>query len=422
MRNILLAVLVSLGPTLAADDVVPDGSRVLFLGDSNTFDGRFIALLEVHAKAHFPERKIAWINLGLPSETVTGLSEPDHPYPRPDIHTRVAEALKKTKPTLVVACYGMNDGIYYPFSEDRFQKYQQGYRKLIADCEKAGTKVVLMSPAPFDARPVKAKTLAKGAEKYSWLKPYVDYDSEVLTRYSDWQVTLREKGYRVADAHAAMHLHFAKMRKIVPEYGVSADGIHPDASGHFIIFRELASTLGLPITGRETRIDAAAGSSGNPEVSGIKVGPGKLDFTWKMSVSFPRHMAWHPRLAEIENIAVGIGSLRLGITGLPPGKHALYEGDKLIGSATAEQWKAGEDLSKWAELSTNKRTAEMWDLIQKKQRILGLAWLTDVGHKRPDTPKGTPLAEALKYGEEIDERVKKLTSSAAIQLRVVTEK
>lgn len=165
MRNILLAVLVSLGPTLAADDVVPDGSRVLFLGDSNTFDGRFIALLEVHAKAHFPERKIAWINLGLPSETVTGLSEPDHPYPRPDIHTRVAEALKKTKPTLVVACYGMNDGIYYPFSEDRFQKYQQGYRKLIADCEKAGTKVVLMSPGPVRCPPSESQNARQGGGK-----------------------------------------------------------------------------------------------------------------------------------------------------------------------------------------------------------------------------------------------------------------
>ena len=414
----------SVAPTLAADDLVREGesSRVLFLGDSNTFAGRFIAYLEAHAKAHYPERKIEWINLGLPSETVSGLSEPDHPYPRPDVHTRLAEALKKIKPTIVVACYGMNDGIYYPFGEERFQKYQEGYRKLIAECEKAGAKVVLMTPAPFDARPVKDKTQAKGAEKYSWLKPYVDYDAEVLKRYSDWQVTLREKGYRVADAHAAMHLHFAKMRKIVPEYAVSADGIHPDASGHFIVFRELASTLGLPIAGREARIDAAAGTSGNAEVGGIKVGVGKLDFSWKVPVSFPRDKAWHHRLAEIENIAVGIGALRLFLTGLPDGKHALYEGDKLIGSATAQEWKAGVDLTKWADLGTNKRTAELWDLIQKKQRILGLAWLTDVGHKRPDTRKGIPRAEAIKYGQEIDEQVKKLTSAPALQLRVVAEK
>jgi len=422
MRYALWAVLMAATPTLAADELVRDGSRVLFLGDSNTFAGRFIAYLEAHAKAHYPERKIEWMNLGLPSETISGLSEPDHPYPRPDIHTRLAEALKKTKPTIVVACYGMNDGIYYPFSDERFQKYQDGYRKLIADCEKVGAKVVLMSPAPFDASPLKGKTLAKGAEKYSWLKPYADYDSEVLKRYSDWQITLRTKGYRVADAHAAMHHHFAKMRKIVPEYFVSGDGIHPDASGHFIVFRELASTLGLPIIGREARIDAAAGTSGNSEIGGIKVGVGKLDFSWKMPVSFPRDAAWHHRLAEIENIAVGIGALRLAITGLPEGKHSLFEGDKLIGTATAQEWKIGMDLTKWKDLGTNKRTAEMWDLIQKKQRILGLAWLTDVGHKRPDTRKGIPIADALKYGEEIDEQVKKLISAPAMQVRVMAEK
>jgi hypothetical protein len=312
----------------------------------------------------------------------------------------------------------MNDGIYYPFDEERFRKYQDGYRKLIADCEKAGAKVVLLTPAPFDSKPLKDKVLPKGADKYSWLKPYADYDDDVLKRYAEWLVTFRDKGYLVADAHSAVRAHLGRMRKIDPAYSVSGDGIHPDASGHYIIFRELASTLGLPLDGLEARVDAAAGKSESPGVAGLKVGLGKLEFAWKAPAAFPRDPAWHHRLPENEAIGGGVGRFRLVVAGLPEGKHSLYEGDQLIGTATADEWKKGVDLGKWKELSANKRTAELWDLLQKKQRILGLAWLTDVGHKRPDTRKGIPLPDAIKYGAEIDGQVGELLKAPPLSLHL----
>jgi lysophospholipase L1-like esterase len=405
----------------AAEEIVRDKSRVVFLGDSNTFAGRFISYLEIHLRERHPDWQFELINLGLPSETISGLSEPDHPYPRPNVHDRLAAALAKTKPNVVVACYGMNDGIYYPFDEDRFRKYQEGYRKLIADCEKAGAKVVLMTPAPFDPRPLKDKVQAKGAEKYSWLKPYADYD-DVLRLYSGWLLTFRDKGYAVADAHSAIHAHLERMRKIDTAYSVSADGIHPDASGHYIIFRELATTLGIPVEGVEARLDAATGKSDSPGVSNIKVGLGRLEFAWRAPASFPRDSAWHHRLTEVEAVAGGVGKFRLAVAGLPEGRHSLFEGDRLVGTAAAEEWKRGIDLTKWSELGTNKRTAELWDLVQKKQRILGLAWLTDVGHKRPDTRKGIPLADAMKYGMEVDEQVSELLKTPDVHLQVGVEK
>jgi lysophospholipase L1-like esterase len=421
MSRAIPVLLVLASPLAAADDILRDKARVVFLGDSNTFAGRFIAYLEAYSRTRHPDRNVQLINLGLPSETVSGLSEPDHPYPRPNVHDRLAAALTKTKPTTVVVCYGMNDGIYYPYDEERFRKYQDGYRKLIAECEKAGAKVVLMTPAPFDAKPLKDKVQPKGAEKYSWLKPYADYDEDVLKRYAEWLVTFRDKGYLVADAHSAVRAHLDRMRKIDPTYTVSGDGIHPDASGHYVIFRELATTLGIPLDGLDARIDAAAGKSESPGVANVKVGLGKLEFTWKAPAAFPRDSAWHHRLSEIEAITGGVGRFRLAVAGLPEGKHSLYEGDRLIGTATADEWKKGVNLGKWNELSANKRTAELWDLVQKKQRILGLAWLTDVGHKRPDTRKGIPLPDAIKYGEEIDGQVRELLKAPDLKLRVVSE-
>jgi lysophospholipase L1-like esterase len=421
MRHAILAAVMLPSP-LVADDVLRDGSRVLFLGDSNTFAGRFIAYLDYHVLTRFPDRKVELINLGLPSETVSGLSEPDHPYPRPNIHDRLAAALASAKPTHVVACYGMNDGIYYPFDEERFKKYQDGYRKLIADCEKAGAKVILMTPSPFDAKPLRDKVLPRGAEKYSWLKPYSSYDDEVLMRYAEWLASLREKGYLVVDAHKAVRAHLAAMRKADPDYVVSADGIHPDANGHFIIFRELAETLRVSPKGIEARVDAAAGKSDTPEISRIKVSLGRLEFDWKVPLSFPRDPAWHHRMVSTERVDAGIAQQRLSVAGLPAGDHSIYEGDTLLGAHTADEWKAGVDCGRWTKLSANKRSAEAWDLVQKKQRILGLAWLTDVGHKRPDMRKGIPLADAQKYAAEVDARVRMLATPVELKLRIVAGK
>src|SRR5258708_7017242 len=110
-------------PTLA-------GQRVLFLGDSITQDGRYVSFLEYYL--HAAGKSCDLISIGLSSETVSGLTETSSPYPRPCILERVDRALKAVKPTVVFACYGMNDGIYHPSSPERLAAFTDGLRQLIA--------------------------------------------------------------------------------------------------------------------------------------------------------------------------------------------------------------------------------------------------------------------------------------------------
>ncbi|MCA9095726.1 MAG: hypothetical protein KDA68_19740, partial [Planctomycetaceae bacterium] len=127
-----LALLLTVGSLHAADHPFPlNAKRILFLGDSNTHAGAFVAYIEAQLRTNGISPLPELINAGLSSETCSGLTEPDHPFPRPDVHERLDRALAKAKPDVVVACYGMNDGIYYPFGEDRFKTYQSGTRKLI---------------------------------------------------------------------------------------------------------------------------------------------------------------------------------------------------------------------------------------------------------------------------------------------------
>ena len=78
--------------------------RVVWLGDSITYSGEWGEWVETWVRLRFPNSDIQFINLGLPSETASGLSEAGHAggaFPRPDIHERLGRLLEKVKPDLV---------------------------------------------------------------------------------------------------------------------------------------------------------------------------------------------------------------------------------------------------------------------------------------------------------------------------------
>ncbi len=417
--TVVLAV-AAVAPTVRAEEnfFLQDGQRVVFLGDSNTFAGQYIAYLDAYLFTRFPDRTYELLNLGLPSETACGLSEPDHPYPRPDVHERLDRVLAKTKPNVVVICYGMNDGIYYPFSEDRFKKYQDGMTDVIDRVAKTGAKVVVVTPPPFDPQPVRDKLLPKTADKFSWVHPYENYD-DVLKRYSDWLLTLRDKGVMVVDAHAAVSRHLAEMRKTDPKYHLSGDGVHVDGAGHWLIAQAILQAWNAPADVDAAVIDAKTGKATAGDVSELSMDGGAVRFAWKTRLPMPADPAWNDRLAAAEKIADRLNRYRLTVLDLPREKYALWEGDHKLAEVGREELATGLDLTRLADLSTNVRAAEVGKLAAERSHLLGLAWLTDVGYKRPDTPKGIPLDDARKQAADLETKIRKLAEPRPILLRLV---
>jgi lysophospholipase L1-like esterase len=231
------------------------GQRVVFLGDSITHAGHFVALVEARLRTLHPESSFDLINLGLPSETLSGLSEPDHPFPRPDLHERLDRALAKAKPDLVVACYGVNDGIYYPFSKTRFTAYKKGVDKLIEKVRKAKAELILMTPPPFDPLPMrkKGKLRAAGSQKFAWFAIYEAYDAEVMTKYAAWILEQRKRVLAVVDLRTPILAHVRKQREKKPDFALSSDGIHLNADGHRIIANTLleAARISKGRTGKQ---------------------------------------------------------------------------------------------------------------------------------------------------------------------------
>ncbi len=208
--------------------------RILFLGDSITYSGVHIVNLETYLTLAHPDSEREIMNLGLPSETVSGLSEPNHArgrFPRPDLAERLERVLRQTKPDLIVACYGINCGIYAPFSPENFRKYRQGIMNLRRAAARHGAPITFLTPWPYDHQ--------KGRKKWP-----ADYNTAVLGTYSKWLLDQRQFGWQVIDTHGGLTKALAEKRKTQPDFAFTRDGVHFNAEGDWAASQFLLNAIG----------------------------------------------------------------------------------------------------------------------------------------------------------------------------------
>jgi lysophospholipase L1-like esterase/pimeloyl-ACP methyl ester carboxylesterase len=218
--------------------------RIVFLGDSITYAGQYVEDVAAYYATRFPNEHFEFINVGLSSETVSGLSEEGHAggrYRRPDLHERLGRILEKTKPDLTFVCYGMNDGIYQPIDDARLKAFQEGMKSVHEQIAATGAKIIHLTPPVFDPVPIKEKLSTNGAAGFS--HPYEGYN-QVLDRYSEWLMAQRSAGWDVADLHSAMNRWLAEQRQRNPNFSYTKDGVHPDANGHWLMAKQILLHLG----------------------------------------------------------------------------------------------------------------------------------------------------------------------------------
>jgi lysophospholipase L1-like esterase len=221
------------------------GERVLWLGDSITQAGDYVTLTEYLLEKKYPANNLDIISIGLSSETASCLSENDHPFPRPCVQERLQRALDLLKPQVVIACYGMNDGIYHPQNAERMAAFERGIHRLIAAAKASGARVILLTPTPFDRVPVTGLRDAH-APDFSYKAPFERYD-DVLADYSAWEKKLPAAEATVVDLHTPIDAYLAERRKTESKFSFTKDGIHPDLAGHLLMARTLIQGLGVAL-------------------------------------------------------------------------------------------------------------------------------------------------------------------------------
>ena len=250
---ILIACLFFFQPSFGQEnfDNPTDTKQILFLGNSITYAGQYIAFVETYYRIKHPNSSIEWLNLGLPSETVSGLSEEGHAggaFPRPDLHERLDRIFEQIQPDFVFSNYGMNDGIYLPLDDDRFASYKSGIEWLNQKIDSIAAAAIFVTPPVFD--PIKGEAYAN-----------------VLDIYSDWLISKRYTDYwKVIDLHWPMRKFLEDQRKTDPTYFLAKDGIHPGETGHWLMAKPILEYLGENVGEFDSFQEAIATEENAPEL------------------------------------------------------------------------------------------------------------------------------------------------------------
>ena len=298
MFRFALAVALSpffLVPVSAQDAESLAGKRIVFLGDSNTQAGGYVAFTTHYLEKLYPKKHFDILSLGLASETLSGLSEDNHAggaFPRPCLFERLGRVLEKSKPEVVFACYGMNDGIYLPLDKERVAAFQKGVTKLIEQCQAAGVKqIFLITPPIYDFAP-------KAGE--------FNYDS-VLAEFAKWQMTLKLPGVQVIDLHTAMAK--ARADRTAP---FSNDKVHFGDDGHLVVAKSILTALGV-----KTPDETVAAIKADPLFKLVEQKRSLRSSAWMKHIGYTREKTVEPGpLGTVEmdaaRMQVKIDALRRG--------------------------------------------------------------------------------------------------------------
>lgn len=204
--------------------------KIMFLGDSITYQGNYVVRLAEGIKQSALYKNAQIVNVGVPSENTSGLTEDGHAggaFPRPGVEERLSRVLTAFKPDIVIICYGTNDGLGLPQDPLRFATYRRGMSKLKSAIEATGAKPIFLEP-----------TLHEGGT----------YNG-VLDDYATWLETRRALGWIVV-RHRQAVTDVVKARRVTkPNFRITTDGVHPSGEGHTLmaqaIWPGLRTALGI---------------------------------------------------------------------------------------------------------------------------------------------------------------------------------
>ena len=221
----LAGALVAPFSAIAGELILKKGDRVAIVGDSITEQAGYSKFIEVYLLACVPELDLTVYSFGWGGEKAPGFA------------IRMENDFVPWQPTLVTSCFGMNDGLYRPYTNQIGEAYEAGTRRIQTRCKALGARMIEGGPGAVDSE--------------TWKKdePEADlYYNETLAQLSGIAGQLAtENGFVFANLHPLMMkvMQDAKAAR-GKDYPVCGnDGIHPGANGHLVMAYAFLKSMGL---------------------------------------------------------------------------------------------------------------------------------------------------------------------------------
>jgi len=317
-RVALLALLVMVSAAVLAVAIpLPQGTRLVFLGDSITEQLTYTRYVMDYFALRYPDVKITFRNAGWSGDTAPGGLE------------RLQRDVLSLRPTVVTICFGMNDGRYTSFDQDRYDRYMKGMTGLVQTLKNSGVRVVLLTPGVVD----------EDIDNKGYNQTLTRYAQGVKELAASEQVT-------VFDINALMGDVQARAKHDDPKFTMIPDSVHPDPPGQALMAYGLLKALGADGPAASVTIDAAtrAVASDRALVKNLRITPESVTFT-RLDRAFPTY--FDPEAAAVfayAPIQQDLNQYPFRVTGLQSGNWKLTVDNMEVGIFSADDLAKGVDL------------------------------------------------------------------------------
>jgi lysophospholipase L1-like esterase len=387
----------------AGDFFFKDGDSVVMIGDSITEQHLYSNYVEMWTVTRFPNWKLTFRNTGIGGDT------------SPGGNGRFERDVLRYKPTAMTVDFGMNDGGYGGFTEQRFNPYMKGLQGMADQARATKIRVAWVTPQPLDT----------GEQGKTALTGY----NQTLEKFSEGvkEIAKKNGGLYVDQFHPYLSV-LDKARGASDKYEriTAGDAVHPGPPGQALMAASILKGLNFPTLVASVEIDAASmkAAAQNCEVTGVTKKEGGVSFEQidQALPFFPPEaepiLKWVPILDELNDY-------RLTVKGLPQGNYALLLGGKKVAEYDAEKLAHGVNLATAAlkdgpiadQVKAVKTAVEKKNGYHHDQIFRGVV-LSGV----PDWLKLSPQEVEEKRNAAIKERLEKLKEFDAAVQKALTMK
>jgi lysophospholipase L1-like esterase len=386
------------------------GDRVVFYGDSITDQRLYTTFVETFVLTRFPRLDVRFVHSGWGGDRVSGGTGGR-------IDVRLQRDVVVHKPTVVTVMLGMNDGRYRPYEQEIYDRFVEGYDRLVRTlrAELPQARLTLIQPSPYD------DVTRAPFEGGSYNQVLLRFGAFIKKLAARERLTFADFNGDVVKVLQKLHAEDAALAlKVIP------DRVHPAAAGHVVMTAALLKAWNAPSLVTAVELDAAKGrlvSARNTRISDVARAEGALKWT-QLDAALPMPIDFSDPLIEKAVAASGfVESLNrqpLVVTGLGPGAHALRIDGQQVGVFRAADLARGINL---AVLPTPmlSQANDVHDLTLKHNDIHFTRWRYIQTRLERDHAQRTAAAlDALDtLEEEIIERQKKAARPRARRFELV---
>ena len=306
---------------------VRDGDTVVFLGDSITAARGYTKIVEQYTLMRHPEMHVRFWNAGKGGDTASGAVD------------RLEKDVFAHGATLVTVAFGVNDiGWGTKADAEHKQKYLDGIRHIVTECQKRGIRVFICSPAILNEDPDKGENgyLQKMADEGMALEKSlgagpIDISREM--RGIQRQVVAANAGEKDPKNITRLHLD---------------DGVHLNDLGQLAMAWAMLKGLGAEADVSAADVDAAAATviqATNCKITDIKKLADGVAFVRK-DAGLPLNLGVLSGLQyRFIPVPETLNRYQLAVQGLAAGKYTVKAEGRSLGVYDAKQLADGVNIS-----------------------------------------------------------------------------